>query len=322
MREDYDISRPHDSRAPRSNRIAVGVDFSSTSDLATDVAADLATKCGIELLLIHVCAAAPLGISPQLTLRYDTVLHEQLSAARHSLRERCSELRARGVLATAEVVVGTPHRDLGATASARGASLLVIGTHGRTGIRRLIMGSVAERTVRTSPIDTLVARGRPTAYRNILVPTDFSLQAERALALAVQLVEPGGVVQLIHCCAVSPMLPAAPAEPSASLGGYYDLAVEAARIGANRLMARYSDQPEIRFINTTDLPTSGIQEELEHASYDLVVMGSNGRTGLERWIVGSVAETTVRHAPCSVLVVKDSPRASYDRDESPTAQAV
>jgi nucleotide-binding universal stress UspA family protein len=68
----------------------------------------------------------------------------------------------------------------------------------------------------------------------------------------------------------------------------------------------------MNFIDIEAAPTRGLHEHLDQGKYDLAVVGSHGRRGFRRWMLGSVAESTVRHAPCSVLVVHPPEQEASD----------
>jgi len=184
---------------------------------------------------------------------------------------------------------------------------VVVGTHGRTGFTRLTMGSVAERVTRRSPCSVLVTR--PTSdteggYERILVPTDFSESSEHALQLAIDMVAGDGAIDIAHYW-----------QTAFAAYGYYS-GYEPPEVYRKRnstyvakqgdeLMRKYKPQHDrMTFMQSADAPVRGIFEQLDAQPYDLVAMGSHGRRGFRRWIMGSVAESTVRHAHCSVLVAR------------------
>lgn len=123
-------------------RLLVATDFSPASTVAFEHAVALACVCGASIHLLHVAASA------------DEARDGEPSLAR--LIARC---QAEGIVATSEVSRDTPASAIVRAASDRAADLIVIGTHGRTGIAHLILGSVAEHVVRTAPCPVLTVRG-------------------------------------------------------------------------------------------------------------------------------------------------------------------
>jgi nucleotide-binding universal stress UspA family protein len=143
-----------------------------------------------------------------------------------------------------------------------------------------------------------------TVPRTILVPTDFSEHAEAALAYAAGLAGPlDATIHLLHVIALT-------ATGMPELGVVYSsMDVEAATLAAQRkldeLAARYRDRvalgPTRVEIGDARLAIDQVAELL---GADLIVMGTHGRSGLRRMLMGSVAESVVRTAPCPVLSVR------------------
>ncbi|MBZ0238306.1 MAG: universal stress protein, partial [Deltaproteobacteria bacterium] len=183
-----------------------------------------------------------------------------------------------------------------------GVELIAVGTHGRAGMRRLLLGSVAEKTVRLASSSVLVARGDAPSrgYRHVVVGTDLSPLADRALEQAVQLIAPGGHVQVVYAWQ-APYL-------EYDLSGRVTLELRAgaeAELGAQRerLLALPRPPDVTMSVELRDGAPVLVLEELSRDA-QLVVVGSHGRRGVRRFLLGSVAEATVRHARCSVLVVR------------------
>ena len=141
-------------------RMLVPTDFSPASDIAFTYALDMAGRqgCGIHLLNVmddaSYAAAYPDGFYSELPAVREEVI-EEANSRLNAMAERC---KAAGIAATMEVAIGRPARVIVETASARGTDLVVMGTHGRSGVAHLLLGSVAERVVRTAPCAVLTVR--------------------------------------------------------------------------------------------------------------------------------------------------------------------
>lgn len=139
-------------------KICCAVDFSEPSWLAMEQAADLAGQLRAELTLVHVRVPPPPAASDVL------VSSRGVADAEAQEREGTLELwradaQARaGVPVRARVLLGDPATELGRFARDEDCDVLVVGTHGRTGIPRVLLGSVAERIVRQAPVPVLVLR--------------------------------------------------------------------------------------------------------------------------------------------------------------------
>lgn len=275
-------------------QVLIGVDFSAESELAIDQAIALAP--GARFTLAHVTPTVAM-----VRASYggaDTVPAAVVELERHGDRLRLAELReriaARGVEVTTLVADGSPDALLATLAEERGCDLIAVGTHGRTGVKRLLLGSIAEKTVRLARCAVLVARAGG-GTRRILVPTDFSAHADAALAAAIAIVPADGSIELVHCWWTPWMAPEAPVDVASGLR-------EAAETAGKELIERTRSPVPLRFTAVMEPPTAGVID-VARGQYDLVVMGSHGHRGFRRLLLGSVAEATVRHASCSVLVV-------------------
>lgn len=144
-------------------RILLATDFSPCSQGAVEATRDLAAPLGAAVIVLHVGELPP-GLDPAVPVHPDAAgptlpVGEYVSqAAERSLKEVLELLRAAGVPATARVELGPVIDTVLRVALAEGVDLIVVGTHGRTGLRHLFLGSIAERLVRTAPVPVLTVR--------------------------------------------------------------------------------------------------------------------------------------------------------------------
>ena len=268
-------------------RIVVGADFSPSSEIAGEHAIHLGRIFGAELVFTHVGEPDSPGEGDGI----------RIELAR--LRERATTLDVRS---SSRIIGGHPDEALAELAADLEADMICVGTHGRTGFERFVIGSVAEKTSRVSRCDVLVARGRDpwNGYRRVLVPTDFSAAADRALDLALLLTSRQGNVHLLHCWkSPAPLVKTAEtalAEKAERVGE------EATRRAATLVENHPGGDVDLTFEIRHGPADKCIREALGAGEWDLVVLGSHGRRGVRRFLLGSVAEKTIRHAPCSVLV--------------------
>lgn len=169
----------------------------------------------------------------------------------------------------------------------------------------MLLGSVAEKVVRHAPCPVLTTReGQdPAPFVNVLCPVDFSASSQHAIELASQLVEPGGKgITLLHVLDLPVPFSGEPALAEFTR----DLDVVAAR-QLEGLATELRAKVSVPVITRTRIGSPGAQilRALdEDPTIDLVSVGSHGRTGIKRALLGSVAEKTVRHAACPVLVAR------------------
>ena len=145
-------------------KIVHPTDFSQCAEQARGLAVQLARALGAELLLLHVAVEAPLFREGLLgTRELERVFEEQREWTRKALEERAAECRGQGVATLARVVTGAPHHEIVETAKREGAAFIVMGTHGRGPLERFLLGSVADRVVRTAPCAVVTMRAAPEA---------------------------------------------------------------------------------------------------------------------------------------------------------------
>ncbi|MFB6123368.1 MAG: universal stress protein [Haloferacaceae archaeon] len=183
---------------------------------------------------------------------------------------------------------GTPHEELLAYAAAESIDLVVMGTHGRSGVDRYLLGSVAEKLIRTAHVPVVTVRGDGgvpgvTDYGDVLVPTDGSETATRATDHAIAVATAfDATVHVLHAA-------------GGESGG--DAATEAV---AERVREVGLDVATRVCPGT---PHEVVREYVETNDVDLVAMGTHGRTGLDRMLLGSVAANTIRTVDVPVLAV-------------------
>jgi nucleotide-binding universal stress UspA family protein len=285
-------------------KILCATDFSEGSKRAIDLACRLADEADGEVVLVHAWHVAmpvyagevvvPAAAVATITAEAERNLREALGTATAGKRRISSKLLAgQAWSAIVDAAAHDPAIDL-----------IVVGTHGRTGLARILMGSVAEKVVRHAPCSVLVARpdSVPKQFQHVFVPTDFSEEARRAQDLAVELVQPGGRITLMHVVELPTAYVAEPMIP--------DLYRDLGQVAAKSLAAVAADmqaRTPVPVASVRRLGSAG-RETLAaldaDRSVDLVVIGSHGRTGLSRMVLGSVAEKVVRHAHSPVLVAR------------------
>lgn len=140
-------------------RIIVPTDFSSCSEEAWRLAQRLAGMSGAELVLTHVLTEAPLfREGPFIMPKVREVFEAARSFADAALEEWVAKARAEGLSARAALRSGVAYQEIVTLAGDERADLIVIGTHGRGGIDRALLGSVADRVVRLAPCPVLTVR--------------------------------------------------------------------------------------------------------------------------------------------------------------------
>ena len=200
---------------------------------------------------------------------------------------------------------GRPYREILDIAEKTAVDLIVMPTHGRTGLERLLMGSVTAKVMRLADLPVLTAC--PDAelrypYRRVLVPTDGSQCAQAALEVAVGLAE-GADVPLSILSVVETQGANANIHPSAERDRRQILAERAIESAASNVDGRV---PEVStaVVRGRSIPKA-IHEHAAAQRADLIALGTHGRTGLDRYLFGGVTEKLVRTADVPVLTVRE-----------------
>ena len=279
-------------------KVLCPTDFSAGANHAMRMAAQIAASANVELVLAHVWYTPAFAFSNELVLAPDLIqeMADQAQQGLDAAVREASELLGRPV--AGRMLRGVPWAELVWLLEDQRFDLCVIGTHGRTGLSRVLLGSVTEKVVRRAPCSVLAVRPNADVkpFRHVLVPTDFSTSAAHALDLATSLVGPDGRITLLHVLELNLRYP----------GGVVDIDLDKrAASELDQAAAHLTSKARTATVLRTGWPGAQILELLdEDRSIDLVAMGSHGLTGIKRMLLGSVAEKTIRYARCPVLVAR------------------
>jgi nucleotide-binding universal stress UspA family protein len=158
------------------NRILVPTDFSPPSDAAFEYARTLAVKFGSSLQLLHVIDepnASSAFVADGFAPNTEDIREGMLMEARERLAQVMKVAQRAHIHVTADAIIGMPESAIVSYAAATGTSLVVMGTHGRTGLAHLLMGSVAEHVVRTAPCPVLSVRQVTATEHVIAIATGY-----------------------------------------------------------------------------------------------------------------------------------------------------
>lgn len=207
---------------------------------------------------------------------------------------------------TVEVELGTAEDEVVRIAQQRGASLIVVGAKPRAGIEK-VLGHIAERIVRYAHVPVLVARpGHRTS--KIVVATDFTPGSIPAMTFAQTIMKTAGVEgTLLHVMQKPSSFLVDTASP---LGSPWVPPAKAAidqleALGRSTLEGLAQQYGFARHEQIEGDPADMIAARAEALDAEMIVMGSRGRTGLARLVLGSTAEKVIRASHCSVLVARE-----------------
>ncbi|MDQ2055897.1 universal stress protein [Halobellus sp. H-GB7] len=284
-------------------QILFPTDGSDGAAVAFDHVLDIATTHDATLHILNVVDTTQGGV---LNLQSDSgdSLEEK---GERTVSEAAERAHQRGVDTVTEVAQGEPYRSIIDYAETQGVNLVVMPTHGRRGLERFLLGSTTERVVRRADVPVLTLSPNDDArithpYQDVLVPTDGSDCANQALAIGVDVADAEGAALHLLSAIVIPVLGVDVRtdiqmnllEESATelLDEAAKFAVDAG-IGSTSKTVEYG--PSIHKVILT---------YIEEHDIDLVVVGTHGRTGFDRYVLGSVTDYLVRTSPIPVLTVR------------------
>ncbi|MDX1740098.1 MAG: universal stress protein [Rhodothermales bacterium] len=296
---------------PELGQILVATDYSDCSRAALQQAAGVAGAVGARLHVVHVIESLSDGLmldayeSPAEHRAFEEAL---LSTSRQLMGESLKEIG----LATADVITEhlTSHSVVDALldyVARLGVDLLVVGTHGRRGIRRLLLGSVARAVVASADTPVLIARdvgrGRDDLpYKRVMVPVDLSPNSVRGLSAGRQLAALfQAQLDVVHVLeryvfpvslskikTARDLVPDIESKVRSSIQGHLE-----------KLEGPYV--PYTIHVREGD-PASCIIDMAQESACDLIVMTRRGLSASERFVVGSVTQKVSQAAHCSVYV--------------------
>lgn len=262
-------------------RVLVPYDGGDLSEQAAVMAIELLGQHPLDLLLLRV-ASDP----------------ESATEAQASLNDAADRLARSPASVAPLLAFGRPEQEIVRYADQRGADLIAMSTHGRFLVARMLVGSVTDRVVRTSPVPVLVlhsptmslSRVSPPIARElrILAPIDGSAFAEEAVKMAVSLLNPELIKLTLACVVATPQREA-------------PIAREILEETSTRLA-----KPGLDITTTilTGAPGRQIDAFAVDGGYDLIVMSTHGHGMLTRTLVGSVTDQVVRTSAVPVLVIQ------------------
>lgn len=290
-------------------RALVPTDLSPAADRLLDCLDELAAVGLKEVVLVHVTDVR----QSHSLLGFDlTFLKRHNEMALSELQRRAQQVQALGLPCRIVQVEDVPDHGIVAVAAREQCDLIVIGSHGRTSLSDVLLGSTAENVVRQAPVPVLLVKlraveemGRQVCdyafkrmFARVLVPTDFSPAAGRTIELVRGMRDAGTEeVLLLHV------------QDAGKLRPHLDAQMEEFnRIDAERLDAiragLESDGLQVRTLLAEGAPVQEILRAADREDAGLIVIGSQGRTALAEVLLGSVSAEVIRQARQAVLVVR------------------
>ena len=288
-------------------RIVVPTDFSDTAETAITLASGIADYYGSGLDLVNVVDATVYAYAGY---PFASLSKELMAGAETSLNK--VKVPAKSAKVSRYLLSGTPAREVVDHAKRHKADLIVIGTHGHGAVARFLLGSVADRVVHEADCPVIVTKkpkgkvkhpkAKSKPFTRILFPTDFSETSNKALAQAVAFTEDfDAELFVLHVIDDSLISTHVQEERTIILRELRKAALAEMR---NQLPKHLIQNFEtIAAVKRGD-PGKVAAAYAETNHCDLIIMGTHGRTGLQRMLIGSVADKVLRRAKCPVYLVR------------------
>jgi len=285
------------------DRILLCTDCSEFSEGAVREAIEIAEHCSGQLTVLSVIDINQelLALAPQISEQKEKEVRQYLS----TLKSRANKA---GI--TCDIIVhegDEPYQYVVDEARKNKSTMIVMGRRGKTGLKRLMMGSVTARVIGHAPCNVLVVpKAAHLKFKNILLATDGSKYAASAAASAIELAKRNnGSLTVIS---VVPAEIATPTDIDFAMG-QKELIAEKEMHYAEKNASSVKDAAmqagvPVRAFVMSGRPADTIVETANEKNSDLIMLGSHGRTGLEKLIMGSVTERVIVLASCAVMVVK------------------
>ncbi len=287
----------------RVEKILLSTDGSDFSEGAVREAIKLAKKCSTGLSVLSV-----IDFNPEFDAAAPQIVEKKEKDAREHLEAVKARAKKEGVDCTTLVQRGeASYKHIVDEASKNKYTMIVMGRRGRTGLKRLMMGSVTSRVVGLAPCNVLVVpKDAHLEFKNILIATDGSQYSLTAASEAIGLAKRNS--SMLTVIAVVPSELATPADVDFSIAQREHIAEkemhEAEKNAKAVKEAALKEDVSVRAFILSGKPADAIIETATERKADLIVLGSHGRTGLEKLLMGSVAERVIVLSSCPVLVVK------------------
>lgn len=292
-------------------KVLVPLDGSPMAELALQPALALAAASEGEVILLR--STKPVyTMLPEYAGEYEWSWPiESYDEAHHAAEEYLAGLTATVRVPTAklrkQVVDGDEAGAIIGITEAEDVDLVVMTSHGRSGARRRLLGSVTERVLHHASCPVMVIRS-PLPIENVLVTLDGSTLAEKALGPALFAARAFGAETTL--LRVNPITPATDFDYGSQVAGE---AEELVRRSAHEQAEAYLAYAARRIVHAgADVETAvidgpivdSILDHIEGNDVDLLVMTTHGRSGLKRWVYGSVTSKVMSGSRCSMLIIR------------------
>lgn len=294
-------------------RVLIAIDASPGSERVLDEAVARPWPAGTTFCVVNAIDISRFAELPAL-------IEDAKREGEKIVKEGAEKLTGAGHAAGSSILWGPPRRTVPAFAADWGADFILAGSHGHSAIGRFLLGSVAQGILRKAHCSVEVVRSLPevpppsSQAINILLATDgsdFSLTAVRSVAN-----RPWPAASCVQILSVEELIVISTPMTASSLSAFYPASLLEELMADSRSRAREAAESAKEILKQAGLkildlqpsplgdPRTIILDAAEVWPAQLIVLGSHGRSGLDRLLMGSVSEAVAIHAHCSVDVIR------------------
>ncbi len=280
-------------------RIVVAIDGSKSSEATLRSLATQFSPPDTKVRILNVVRPLTISVPPEMEAGYAPELDAQRNDARALVERAASTVGAAGFEVVTEVREGDVREMIIESAKDWNAELIVVGSHGHKGLPRLLLGSTAEGVARHAPCSVEIVRAPAAFPRILLVVDDSKFSDAAAQAVIRQERREHAEVAILHVVDLPLPIPTSYAE------GFRQESLHHGRELVERVAKQVGEAGfKAEGVLEEGDPRSTIVDYAKKWGANLIVAGSHGRKGLDRFLMGSVAEFIMHHAPCSVQIVR------------------
>ena len=292
------------------NQILVPTDFSENAQHAVDYAIALAKHCSAKLHLLHTPVVPTYLLMDLSYSPGPEAVTRILNDSQDALDEQAKAIAAAGIEHFTAIREGVVHEVIRDYAKEHDVDLVVVGTHGRSGVAKLMYGSVTERVIKTVHTPIIVvppAGGKPPT--NMVVAYDFSGPSKRAAEVAQAIhAQCGGGLHLVHSYLD---VWGEYTDRGAVVGEAAEKRREALRLGLEEMLHADAkelfpeDAPSVETHLVTGDPAEALMRVADDVGATLICAGTTGKSGIERLLIGSVARRLLHDSKVPLLLTHD-----------------
>jgi len=297
-------------------KIIWATDGSQESDTALDYAKYIAGKSGAEVIGVHVVPMPVQLLLDNMRESNAEIREWRLkieSNATKKFEEVNEELQKTGIKFDGVILKGIPSDKIKEFAKRKKADLIVMGKHGHGFFESMVAGSETVRLLKSSPVPVLAVKSKKNKnkaeFKNILVPIDLSEESDSALTYALEIAQlTGAKITVIFVLRLDMY---AQDIPAGALELVIEQSIKSLKNRASRIKKRLeSKRGASKNIQMKTEVIHGMSEAVTISQYvaknntDLIIIHTHGRTGLTRFLLGSVTERVLSGAQCSVLAMR------------------